>query len=186
MFLLPEDSPLKSFLGTYLLSLLADGENLLKTVEESNAYFTDYSFVVFPFAKAYEGFLKDLFFRLGVISEKEYIGHRFRIGKALNPNLEKSYRHKESVYDRLSNYCKDLSLAQELWDTWKRGRNLTFHYFPQNHHKLTLKEAKYLIVDILAVMEKALRECKVGYNNAYEQKQANLHDRNFSRPKISW
>lgn len=161
MFLLRDDSPLKGFLGTYLASLIADGENLLKTVEESNSYFTDYSFLVFPFAKAYEGFLKDLFFRLGIISEREYAGHRFRIGKALNPELEKRFRHRESVYDRLANYCPGSNIANELWDVWKRGRNLTFHYFPQNHHKLSLQEAKYLIIDILGIMERALRECKV-------------------------
>ena len=45
--------------------------------------FNDYSFVVFSASKAYEGFLKKLFFDMGFITKEDYFGKRFRIGKAL-------------------------------------------------------------------------------------------------------
>jgi len=49
----------------------------------------DYSFVAFPIAKAYEGFLKKLFYDLGFINEDDYFGKRFRVGKSLNPSLDR-------------------------------------------------------------------------------------------------
>ncbi len=60
----------------------------------------DYSFVVFPMAKAYEGFLKKLFFDLGLINKQQYGGDRFRVGKTLNPNLPKRYQW-DWVYEKL-------------------------------------------------------------------------------------
>ena len=40
---------------------------------------TDYSYLVFPFAKMYEGFLKQLFLDVGFISERDYYSNHFRI-----------------------------------------------------------------------------------------------------------
>jgi hypothetical protein len=60
---------------------------------------SDYSFVVFPMAKAYEGFLKKFFLDMGFISEGDYLGTHFRIGKALNPHLEDHLRGLVIVVD---------------------------------------------------------------------------------------
>lgn len=121
---------------------------------------SDYSYLVFPFAKAYEGFLKKLFLDLGFIPQHVYEGDRFRIGKALNPHLEKILRH-ESIYDRITDLCGSRNLADTLWNVWKKGRNLVFHYFPHNLRALQLSEAENIITEILMVMERAIRECKV-------------------------
>lgn len=161
MIFVREDSRTFLFVSEDLKKLLRDGETLVEVVASSTQTYSDYSFVVFPFAKAYEGFLKELFFKLDLISEKEYFGHRFRIGRTLNPVLEKRFRSRDSIYDKLANYCGNKDLAEEFWEVWKKGRNLLFHYFPNNYQALTLDEAKKIIVEILAVMEKALAECRV-------------------------
>lgn len=156
MELLRRDSQAWLFLNKELRRLIVDGENILEITQNYQALFSDYSFVVFPFAKAYEGFLKDMLFKMKLISEKEYFGSRFRIGKALNPDLEHRYRNAQSVFDRISKYYGNRDLAYELWDVWKKGRNLLFHYFPHNYQAKSLVEAKEIIMSILVVMEKAM------------------------------
>lgn len=152
-----------SFFWNYLSSgqkgLIDEGLYLLNDIKEHpDANISDYSYVVFPFAKAYEGFLKKLFLDLGFISQQVYESNHFRIGKALNPHLEKILRH-ESIYDKIVNLTGGRQLADELWNVWKRGRNLVFHYFPHNFRALSLSDAENIINEMLTVMERAVREC---------------------------
>lgn len=123
--------------------------------------FHDYAFVVFPAAKAYEGFLKTLFFDLGFIKEEEFYGKRFRVGRALNPELEPRLRRKEGVYDKLVAFCDGSELADQLWETWKEGRNLIFHWFPKEKNAITFEEAKMLVGRILDTMDLAFKGCKI-------------------------
>ena len=100
---------------------------------------TDYSYLVFPYAKLYEGFLKDVFVHLGVISNMDYASTRFRIGRVLNPNITKLLRGK-SVFAQLKNRY-GIELPEKLWYAWKQGRNLVFHYFPANVRMLSREQA---------------------------------------------
>ena len=106
--------------------------------------FDDYSFVVFPAAKAYEGFLKKLFLDMGFITQEDYFGKHFRIGKALNPSLEKDLR-REGVYDKIIKYCQGHELADNLWNTWKMSRNLIFHWFPNEKNQFFFWKSRELI-----------------------------------------
>lgn len=141
--------------------LIEEGLYLLEDIKNHpDARITDYSYLVFPFAKAYEGFLKKLFLDLGFIPQQVYESDRFRIGRALNPHLEKILRY-ESVYDKIVSICGSRNLADELWNVWKKGRNLVFHYFPHNFRALSLADAENIINEMLAVMERSVAECKV-------------------------
>src|SRR3990170_492145 len=131
-----------------LQELLKEAALLVDRVETWNEKFHDYSFVVFPAAKAYEGFLKKLFLDLEFISEKAYYGKRFRVGKALNPALEGRYR-KFGVYDQLVEYCHGNELPNAMWDTWTEGRNLLFHWFPNEKNAIDFSEARRTIRKIL-------------------------------------
>ncbi len=148
---------LKEFIGSELLELWNDGQLLLAS---ASGGFHDFSFVVFPAAKVYEGFLKKLFFEIGAITKDQYESERWRVGRALNPQLEKDLRHTESVYDRIVNYCGGEGLADELWRVWKRGRNQVFHFYPSRVVKLSYPEAREIVDDIERTMEKALGDCK--------------------------
>ncbi|MCS7092580.1 MAG: hypothetical protein NZM26_04480, partial [Patescibacteria group bacterium] len=123
--------------------------------------FHDYSFIVFPAAKAYEGFLKTLFYDLGFISKEDFNGKKFRIGRALNPALEPRFRKDESVYDRLVLYCGGNKLPDTLWNAWKHGRNLVFHWFPNSQNILTFAQAKKCIKLIVSAMDKAFEQCRL-------------------------
>ena len=138
-----------SYIQEDLQELLVASEFLANTVKSwggdlpaGSRVFHDYSFVVFPTAKAYEGFLKKMFFDLGFITEEDYRGKRFRIGKALNPFLEKNLRNRESVYDKLVKYCNGKELADKLWEAWTSGRNLIFRWFPEEKKAVSFKEAE--------------------------------------------
>ena len=150
-----------SYLEEDLQELLREAILLIDKVEGWEERFHDYAFVVFPASKAYEGFLKKLFLDLGFISEKDYYGRRFRVGKALNPALEKRLRKKESVYDRLVDYCGGRELADRLWDTWRTCRNLLFHWFPKERNAITYEGAKGKVAKIIDVMDAAYKECKI-------------------------
>lgn len=154
-----------SFFWNYLSAgqkgLIEEGLYLLEDIKtHPDGRITDYSYLVFPFAKAYEGFLKKLFLDLGFIPQQVYDSDRFRIGKALNPHLEKLLRH-ESIYDKIISICGNNNLAEELWNVWRKGRNLVFHYFPHNELALSLTDAENIINEMLAVMDRAVIECKV-------------------------
>lgn len=121
----------------------------------------DYSFVVFPMAKAYEGFLKKWLFQTGLIQERDYRSDHFRIGKSLNPSLPSKYKHDGFVYDSIVAQSSDPALADKLWRSWKQGRNLPFHFFPNHKNFLTLPEARSRIEMLAETMAEALR-CQVG------------------------
>ena len=116
---------------------------------------SDYSYLVFPFAKLYEGFLKQLFRDLHIIEERDYQSDHFRLGKVLSPNLVRRLG-KRSAYQQVSDRFGE-KLAQQLWIAWKQGRNLVFHYFPHNFRALTIDEAVERISLTVDAMEAAVR-----------------------------
>lgn len=153
------------YLEEDLQELLRTSFLLSEESEEWSQKFHDYSFVVFPASKAYEGFLKKLFLDLGFITERDYFGKRFRIGKALNPSLEGRHRRRDSVYDRIVKFCGGRKLANELWDTWRTCRNRLFHWFPKERGVITHAEAVQKVQKVVNAMDAAFQECKVDRRN---------------------
>jgi hypothetical protein len=111
---------------------------------------SDYSYLVFPYAKLYEGFLKQLFLDLKIIKESEYQGEHFRVGKVLSPNLVGVLKSR-SAYGHLATAFGQ-EVADLLWIAWKQGRNMVFHYFPHNLRRLTYKEAEKIITELIGAM----------------------------------
>lgn len=136
--------------------ILADDGAFLLTdsLVHKDAEPTDYSYLVFPFAKLYEGFLKDAFLQLGVIDRIDYASNRFRIGRVLNPNITKLLRGK-SVYAQLKNRYGE-TLPARLWGAWKQGRNLVFHYFPAHVQLLTRDQAVVAIELIIGAIRELI------------------------------
>jgi hypothetical protein len=87
-----EDRPWWNYVHRDMRELLTESEILVENVAKWKHKFHDYAFVVFPAAKAYEGFLKMLFLDMGFITQEDFYGKRFRIGRALNPALEPRFR----------------------------------------------------------------------------------------------
>jgi len=149
------------YLTEDLKDLLLQSQVLFEKTGKWNKKFHDYSFVVFPAAKAYEGFLKKLFLDMGFINNSEYLGKHFRIGKALNPALEKRYRTTESVYDKLATFCNGRELPEQLWKTWKESRNLLFHWFPNEKNAIDRKEAEDRLAMVIDSIDTVFKECKI-------------------------
>lgn len=149
------------YLGKDLQELLHEAVLLVEKVNLWDEKFHDYSFVVFPAAKAYEGFLKRIFLDRGFIDSGDYYGKRFRVGKALNPSLERRLRKKESVYDRIAEFCGGRDLADKMWDTWKRCRNLLFHWFPNEKNAIDFSEAKERVSLIIETIDATFEGCKI-------------------------
>jgi len=101
---------------------------------------SDYSFVIFPISKAYEGFLKLYLLEMNLISRTVFEGKQFRIGRALNPDVRKDQRDKYWLYDDVERACGK-ETAQILWQTWLQCRNQVFHYFPMKPFKMSLPVA---------------------------------------------
>jgi len=142
----------KKFMTPHQQNLLNDVETVLKRVDSVDHIY-DYSFFVAPISKAYEGFLKDFFLKIGIISENDYESDRFRVGKTLNPSL----RYKRfSVFQKLADIHNDgEELAENLWTAWKFGRNEIFHYFPNTSQDLTLDQAQERIDLLLKTIIRA-------------------------------
>ena len=142
----------KKFLTTNQKNLLSDVETILEKIDLNDKIY-DYAFFVAPISKAYEGFLKDFFLKIGIISEQEYESDRFRVGKTLNPSL----RYKRfSVFQKLIDIHEDgEELAEQLWSAWKFGRNEIFHYFPGISQDLSRNEAEDRINLLLKAIIKA-------------------------------
>ncbi len=145
-------SPLWNYLSDQERILADDGAFLVSdSIIHKDQEPTDYSYLVFPYAKLYEGFLKDLFWDLGIIEERDYQSNHFRIGKVLSPNLIRRLG-KRSAYGQLRNQY-GAELAEALWHAWKEGRNLVFHYFPADFRLLSKEQALSCITTLIRAME---------------------------------
>ena len=150
-------SILWGYLEPDLRGLIQDGESLLEEVEHLHGTISDFSFLVFPFSKAYEGFLKKLFLDLDLMREDEYYGDDIRIGRILNPSYAEEHT---SVYKKLYKHEKGGgTLADQLWTVWRKGRNQVFHYFPHNFRSITLNEALEIVHEVIGAMENAVGKC---------------------------
>jgi hypothetical protein len=134
--------------------LLQQSFHLLDEFAYQSKNFYDYSFVVMPAAKAYEGFVKDLLRYLKLISQKRYEGNLFRVGKALNPALSKANPERyEALYDDLEKLSGSPEIPQLLWNTWKDCRNEVFHYFAQKDKNITLASARSKLHQVVYTIE---------------------------------
>ena len=154
----------KSNLWDYLLpeqqEIIEDCEKLIEDAHLHPKMLTDYSYIVFPMAKVYEGFLKKFLLDTGLIYQQQYESDHFRIGKVLNPNLP-DHLKIEGLYDKICAHVGRSELADRFWNTWKRGRNLLFHYFPGNLQRITLLEAIEIAQEISSTMSLAVTACKL-------------------------
>jgi hypothetical protein len=136
----PDHSARRTHTEVWQHEMLQQSRWLYNREKHNHQMLSDYSFIVFPAAKAYEGFLKDYLLKTGLLSQETYQSRRFRIGRALNPDVPQNQRDEFWLYDDLAHSCgKDV--ARQLWDTWLECRNHVFHFFPGEKSTLSLEKA---------------------------------------------
>jgi hypothetical protein len=149
-------APWYDFLDPEGKDLVAQSVTLLLREERLRSSLSDYTFVVFPMAKAYEGFIKKFLYQLGVLDQVWYLSTTFRIGRALNPDLPAHQRDAHWLYDDVANMCTH-AVAKQLWDTWLSCRNHLFHYIPEGSFETTtLPEAKLKLLKLSETMTAAI------------------------------
>lgn len=152
-----EDKPIWQYFSQTQKDLIMEGRYLMHEIIEDHAYqFKDYSFLIFPFAKTYEGFLKQLFKDVGYISHLDYISDHLRLGKLLSPHLIVKLGDR-SLYRKIKESAGE-ELASRIWKSWKLGRNEIFHYFPHNLKAVSFSEAESVIAELLATMETSFNQ----------------------------
>src|SRR5438105_2941068 len=98
-------SPFWADLSQTQQDLIEEGQYLMNDVIKDHAYtFKDYSFLIFPFAKSYEGYLKKLFLEIKFISHLDYVSDHFRLGKFMSPNLEARLGER-SLYKKIKEHA---------------------------------------------------------------------------------
>lgn len=137
--------------------LLIEANYLLEREKHQpfEACVVDYGFLVYPAAKAYEGFLKTYLYRNGLISSEMYQSELFRIGKALNPDLPHKYREEGWVWDDLARIYGE-EVPERMWATWRKCRNHVFHFRPDKLRLYTLVEAQIKIELIFSTIKLAI------------------------------
>lgn len=161
MQVINRSSTLWEYLSPEIRDLIEDGETVLNFVYKYHEKegISDYSFLVFPFSKAYEGFLKKFLLDLRLIREEDYFSDDIRIGRILNPGFVKE---RKNVFNKLCGRHQDGSeVSKRLWSAWKKGRNLVFHYFPHNFRRLSYNEALDIINDVVGAMNQAVMNCRI-------------------------
>ncbi len=134
--------------------LILEGQYLMNDVIKHSTYhFKDYSFLVFPFSKAYEGFLKQLFRDIKFITHLDYISDHLRLGKLLSPQLADRLGER-SLYVKIRDKSSE-QLANNIWQTWKVARNEVFHYYPHNNKALQYESVQLIVNTILQVMQES-------------------------------
>lgn len=139
------------YLSPELLPLVEQSLQLLHQAKANPYKFDNYDYVVFPFAKAYEPFLKKYLFDLHLIDEHIYRSKKFSIGRSLNPDVHLEQRDENWYYDDLVKHCGQ-QVAREIWQTWLK-RNQLFHLYPGEIYKLNIVEAEALINQFIKAIE---------------------------------
>lgn len=142
-------------------------ERATQTVRDVSPEFIDFSYIVFPAAKAYESFLKRFLFTQGLLNEATYNSRRFRIGRAMNPDVPDNQRDEFWLYDDVAQRC-GTELARQLWDVWLNCRNHVFHAFPGDETPLNLADSKSKVLAVLKVITQAL-SCKMSEQKSNNQ-----------------
>ncbi len=114
----------------------------------------DYQFIVFPLAKAFEAFLKDLLYNAGLITDRTYNSKKFSIGRSLNPDVRLEQRDQYWYFDDLAHFCGEQT-ARFIWDTWLE-RNRLFHLYPGEEYHLSLEEAEAKMRQIIRAIDLCL------------------------------
>jgi len=149
------DTNLWKYLTQEMKELVVEGEALLKSCQLSGEIeVKDFSYLVFPWGKLYEGFLKKVFLDLNFITSEDYYGNEVRIGKLLSTGMGNKPPHRLSIVNELSS-SKILgeNLTKVMRGVWKNSRNSVFHFFPDNVYKLDLDTAKKRINEVVKCME---------------------------------
>lgn len=140
------------FIGDELLDLYVDNCNLFDdyqidrgTSKLSNL--SDYSHLVLPIAKTYEGVLKKILIKKKLLKEEDLINNpSINVGGYFNPVGNKS----------IFNLLRDKVIPHVIYATYQECRNQILHYDPYRDNRIkSIEDAKFYQRRILDAIDKA-------------------------------
>lgn len=146
-----------SLLNDHGKRLVMLSEKLYAREVRLHTHYESYTFVVFPMSKAYEGFLKYYLKEMGLLNNPSYSDSKFRIGRALNPDIQERHKDEWWLYDDLERMCSK-ETARALWNAWLECRNKLFHFYFDDELPLPLPAARKKLLQMSTAMDQAM-EC---------------------------
>jgi hypothetical protein len=141
------------FVGDDLFNLFQDSKYLLvKAQEPPFAQVSDYSYIVLPAAKAYEGVLKKILVNAGLVSEQTILEKpELSLNSYFNPV------GNEGIFNSLKDKARDKAIPHIIYSTYQECRNQIFHHDSYRDSKITLEDADFYIRRIDDAISKAYK-----------------------------
>lgn len=148
-----------NFVGEELLELYQDNLSIFKDYNktEKNLHkMTDYSFLVLPIAKVYEGVLKRVLVKSNILQEEDLVENpTINIGGYFNPV------GNQKIFDRLKDKARDKTVPHVIYSTYQECRNHIFHYDPYRDNRLKrIEDAEFYSRRILHAIDKVYESFK--------------------------
>lgn len=145
------------FVGEELIDLYEDTRKLFDEFETNaknsliGANLSDYSFLVLPMAKVYEGVLKRVLVDASIIKEEELLKNpALNVGAYYNPVGNKN------IFNHLKDKGRDKVIPYTIYSTYQECRNMIFHYDHYRDNRLTtLDDAQFYVRRIEHAIDKA-------------------------------
>jgi len=141
----------EKFVGKELVDLYTDTQKLIKAMRNKGNRYSDYSFTVFPLAKAYEGVLKKILVKMGFITKAQL---------EQDPNISiNSYFNpvgNSKITKALRDKARDKMIPHVIYSTYAECRNQILHHDPYRDNRLkTIEEADFFVRRISDAINKA-------------------------------
>ncbi len=144
------------FVGSDIVDLYKDSCRIFELFEidslrTNDSYVSDYSFLLLPIAKSYEGILKRVLVEKGVISESKLLENpSVNVGAYLNPV------GNEKIFNLLKDKARDKAIPHVIYSTYQECRNQILHYDQYRDNRITsFEDAKFYRRRILDAIDKA-------------------------------
>jgi hypothetical protein len=140
------------FLGRELLELYQDSCDLFEYINKSEfPIMSDYSFMLLPIAKVYEGALKKVLIAIGLTKLADW---------EFNPNLSVSKYFNpvgdNKIFEALEDKARDKTVPHIIYSTYQECRNKIFHYDLYRDDRIkTIEDAEFYKKRIEYAIEKA-------------------------------
>lgn len=143
------------YIGNDLLELLEDGYRMINDFNKDKGTLSfpqvsDYSFLILPTAKAYEGILKKILINKGMLKEEGLKNNpNVNVGSFFNP------LGNEAVFKILRDKARDKSIPHVIYSTYQECRNQLLHYdlYRDNRVK-SIDEARFIYQRIIDAINK--------------------------------
>lgn len=148
-----------NFIGEELIDLYEDSINIFKDYKktEKGLYdMSDYSFLVLPIAKVYEGVLKRVLVKTKLLKEEDLLNNPIiSVGGYFNPV------GNNKIFDRLKDKARDKTVPHIIYSTYQECRNNILHYDSYKDNRIKkIEDAEFYVKRIIHAIDKVYESFK--------------------------